>query len=185
MITRITAVFMLLVTLSACKPAKETFNELLNAGRLQGVSRCVELSTTDLISNEAIRRTCVAKFERDIPQKHLFQISGSGGPEKRGEKRVFAGTLANASSDYVVTQLVIEVRFSANATSKAVAAAPRRSIYTVSLTDWIEPGEDDESFTSDEVSGPPRDWGESPSCREGVDERCWSWSILSGKGLRV
>ena len=178
MIVRLAVVFLGLSALSACKPIKEAINEAVNAGKLDGVSTCKELSASDLLSEETIIKTCVTRFEDDLPPWARRKLDGRGRLGGTSANAVFSGSITNGSGEFVVTQLVIEVLVRETKDGPSIP-------YTSSFSGWFEPGSQNQVFSTEEFANPPEDWGAIPGCGEKAEGRCWSWAIKSAKGLKI
>lgn len=166
------------VSLVGCKPVKQAINKHLNAGKVEGVSQCVELSATEILSEETIRISCVAKFERELPYSVARNVTGSAGPRSQSGSNYFGGTLINDTEDHVVTEVIVEVEF-----RKSAEEEPQRA--RAEIRGWFEPTGDPISFRSKNVDSAPDTWGSVGYCDDPESNDCWGWYIVAVKGLRL
>ncbi|WP_170381904.1 hypothetical protein [Ruegeria atlantica] len=100
-------VCLVLAMVVGVKPVQRAINEAFNLGTLRGVETCMSYSDSELLSNDAIKATCVTTF-----QKHLFHndhATGRAGP--RLDERIvsWGGVLQNKTPDHVTTWIQISV----------------------------------------------------------------------------
>lgn len=104
-------IFGLLVLVAALvigiEPVQRTINEATRKGTLKGIESCMDYSNSELLSEDAIRKTCVSTF-----QKRLFRqnhATGRAGPRMIEGSLGWGGTLENKTPDDVTTWIKISV----------------------------------------------------------------------------
>lgn len=89
------------------EPVQKVVNETTQKGTLKGIESCMSYSSSDLLSDRAIRATCVRTF-----QKHLYHNDhaiGRAGPRMNQRSVGWGGTLENKTPDHVTTWVKIAV----------------------------------------------------------------------------
>jgi hypothetical protein len=89
------------------EPVQRTINEATNRGTLRGVENCMIYSSSELLSEEAVRAICTRTF-----QKQLYSYdhaTGRAGPWMDQRTVGWTGTLQNNTPDHVTTWIKILV----------------------------------------------------------------------------
>ena len=89
------------------EPVQRVVNEATKKGTLKGIENCMNYSSSDLLSEHAVRATCVRAF-----QKRLYRndhATGRAGPRMNQGTVAWGGTLENKTSDHVTTWVKISV----------------------------------------------------------------------------
>ncbi|MCE8417413.1 hypothetical protein LZ190_01590 [Rhodovulum sulfidophilum] len=89
------------------EPVQRVINEATRKGTLSGIENCMSYSSSDLLSERAVRATCVRTF-----QKHLYHndyATGRAGPRINQQTVGWGGTLENKTADHVTTWVKISV----------------------------------------------------------------------------
>ncbi len=161
------------LALTSCKPVEEAINDIFYKGTLAGAEKCMELKTSTLVSAENVKATCVAAFEKQLPDSVANQITGTGSPMLNWGRKVFSAQLDNLNTDWVVTEIKIEV-----AVLNAEKQVDRRYYTTTRV--WIEPGQRNFQLASEEVALAPENWDQIDNCKD-----CWQWVVAEAKGLEM
>lgn len=170
---RLACVLVIGLALTSCKPVAEAINDIFYKGTLAGAEKCMELKASTLVSAENVKATCVAAFEKQVSDSVADVITGTGNPTLSWGRKVFAAQLDNANTDWVITEIKIEV-----AVLNAEKKVDRR--YYATKRVWIEPGQKKFQLTSEEVALAPENWDEIGNCKG-----CWQWVIAEAKGLEM
>ncbi|MBL3565386.1 hypothetical protein JMM59_10275 [Rhodovulum sulfidophilum] len=89
------------------EPVQRVINEATRKGTLIGIENCMSYSSSDLLSERAVRATCVRTF-----QKHLYHndyATGRAGPRINQQTVGWGGGLENKTADHVTTWVKIAV----------------------------------------------------------------------------
>lgn len=89
------------------EPVQRFMNEAVNRGTLRGVEKCMDYSKSELLSQEAVKASCVQSFHRRPNLPGL--ATGQAGPRIDNEVVGWAGRLENKTSDHVTTWIEIVV----------------------------------------------------------------------------
>ncbi|MEO9572972.1 MAG: hypothetical protein ABJ360_02235 [Roseobacter sp.] len=89
------------------EPVQRGINETVNKGTLKGVETCLSYSKSELISNEAVRATCVTAFQK--PLYGNDHATGRAGPRLDQRYVAWEGELENKTSDHVTTWIRVSV----------------------------------------------------------------------------
>ena len=88
-------------------PVQRVTNEATNHGTLRGVERCMEYSKSELLSQEAVKATCVQSFHKRLYVPDL--ATGQAGPRLDQERVNWGGILENKTPDHVTTWIRLAV----------------------------------------------------------------------------
>ncbi|WP_339718268.1 hypothetical protein [uncultured Maritimibacter sp.] len=178
---RFVALVSIALMTAACKPVRETINEITNHGKLAGVANCIELSPQGLLSEEAVRGSCIAKFQTELPPWVAQSFDGRGGPSSLGKDKVFSGVITDSPDEYVITKFRVSV-----VTYASEGDEPDHASAVVE--GWFEPGSQYVEFTSLPLDDLPKSWGEIDGMAgcDGEEKRdCWTWTIVGTWGLAL
>lgn len=157
-------------------PVQRIVNEATNQGTLKGVERCMEYAKSDLISKEAIQRSCVQSFQKQLYLPDL--AGGEAGPRTEKDLVRWEGTLENKTGDHVTTwvRVVVIVFDKAGKKTEVSGETPI----------WIDPmGEAEFRVELPELE--PKQLDGFEFCEDDVAEpkACMGWTISEVKGLEL
>lgn len=89
------------------EPVQRMINEAANRGTLRGVEKCMEYTTSDLLSPEALKATCVLTFQERLYDPDV--ATGKAGPRADQGLAGWEGVLENKTADAVTTWIQIGV----------------------------------------------------------------------------
>ena len=125
----IAAIFGGWLLINGVTPIKRTVNEFANMGVLEGVERCLEYSSSELVSPETVRDLCTQKFRKPIYDGDA--ATGRAGPREIGGTVYLVGTINNKLPNFITTWVQFEFSIYDDIGSE-------RAIRTASVF-WIEP----------------------------------------------
>jgi hypothetical protein len=158
------------------EPVQRFMNEATSSGTLRGVEKCVDYSKSELLSQDAIKASCVQSFHKRLYLADL--ATGKAGPRVEEGIVNWEGNLENKTADHVTTwvQVGVSIFDKDGKEQKAFAETPI----------WIDPmGE-----ASFQVEFPDL----KPEQLEGTDwcdledqapKECFSWGITDVMGLTI
>jgi hypothetical protein len=83
------------------EPLQRFVNETTSIGTLRGVEACLSYSSSELLSTEAVRSTCVMAFQKPFyANDHAI---GKAGPRLDQRSVSWGGFLENKTHDHVTT----------------------------------------------------------------------------------
>lgn len=89
------------------KPVQRAINEAFNQGSLRGVENCMDYSKSELLSEDAVKASCVEAFHKRL---YLPEVAtGKAGPRVGQGIVGWEGILENHSADHVTTWIRIGV----------------------------------------------------------------------------
>ncbi|WP_372990837.1 hypothetical protein [Sulfitobacter sp.] len=166
------------VALVGCKPIREVINNTLNAGTVEGVSQCIEMSAREILSEETIKINCIARFNKDVSPSTAQNVTGNAGPRSQSGSDFFSGTMTNKTEGHVITEVVVVVEF------RKVGETEGKRFQAV-ISGWFEPNGNPVDFRSKDVEDAPAAWDVSKYCEDEAGDDCWGWYIQSVKGLKL
>ena len=89
------------------EPVQRYVNEAANRGTLRGVEKCVEYSKSELLSQDAVKASCVNEFHKRLYVPYV--ASGLAGPREEEGRLGWGGTLENKTGDHVTTWVQVSV----------------------------------------------------------------------------
>lgn len=111
------------------EPVQRMINETANSGTLRGAEKCMDYSKSELLSEDAVKATCVQSFHTRLYLPNL--ATGQAGPRFAQGQVGWGGILQNKTSDHVTTWIEIAVMvFDADGTKQEVS---------VEAPIWIDP----------------------------------------------
>ncbi len=158
------------------EPVQRVINEATNRGTLRGVERCLDYSKSELLSQDAVRATCVQSFHTRLYLPDL--ATGRAGPEIDQGRMGWGGMLENKTSDHVTTWVRVAVSiFDADGKKNEVFAE---------IPTWIDP------------MGEAKFWVELPDVEReqfnGIEfcndddkapKACMAWGVTDLMGLTI
>jgi hypothetical protein len=173
-------IFGLLVLITALiigiEPVQRAINEATHKGTLKGIERCMSYSSSDLLSEHAIRATCVRTF-----QKRLYgndHATGRAGPRVIQQGIGWGGTLENKTPDHVTTWVKIVVNiFDEDGKEKE---------YFAETPIWIDPL-DEAEFNVDlpDVEQEQFDSTEFCDYDDPAPKACFAWGVMETMGVTI
>lgn len=158
------------------EPLQRLINEATKHGTLRGVETCMVYSSSELLSQDAVKATCVSAFQKNLYDGDL--ATGRAGPENNEQTVLWGGTLQNKTSDHVTTWIQVSVSiFDANGTKQEVQA--ETSI-------WIDPL--NEADFRVELPDLEREQLENVEFCDHEDlepKACMAWTITDIMGLTI
>jgi hypothetical protein len=168
--------FVVVALLVGGEPIQRTMNEALYRGSLRGAEECVSYSSGRLLSPEAVRTSCVSKFE-----KQLFgsdYATGRAGPRLDKQIVAWGGELENKSADHVTTSIRVTVII--------FDKDGKETEFSGGTSIWIDPMSHSDFRVK--LSGLEREMLEDINfCEDEVENptQCMRWSISEVKGLSI
>lgn len=158
------------------KPVQRVINEAANRGTLRGVEACMDYSKSELLSQDAVKATCVQSFQNRLYLPDL--ASGQAGPRMDQEKAGWEGTLENKTPDHVTSWIQIAVTiFDADGTKQEVFAE---------TAIWIDPlGEAEFRVELPEFKREQFDKIKFCDDDDEAPKACMGWGITDVKGLSI
>ena len=89
------------------EPVQRFMNETANRGTLRGVEKCIEYSKSELLSEDAVKASCVKAFHKRLYLPDL--AIGKAGPRVNRVMVGWEGILENRTADHVTTWIQIGV----------------------------------------------------------------------------
>jgi len=158
------------------EPLQRLINEATKQGTLRGVETCMVYSSSDLLSEDAVKTTCVSTFQKNLYNGDL--ATGRAGPRNNQQTVSWGGTLQNKTSDYVTTWIKVSVSiFDADGTEQEFQA--ETSI-------WIDPL----SEADFRVELPELEWEQIENIKfcdheDTEPKACMTWGTPEIKGLII
>lgn len=158
------------------EPVQRVINEASSRGTLRGVETCMDYSKSELLSQAAVRATCVKSFQiRFYGPDHA---TGLAGPRIDQGKVVWSGTLTNKTPDHVTTWIQIAVTiFGADGTKQEVFGE---------TPIWIDPlGEAEFRVELPDLEREQLDAIESCDNDDKAPKACIAWGVTEVMGLAI
>lgn len=159
------------------KPVERLINETTNRGTLRGVETCMGYTGSVLISENAVRATCVETFQRPLYSEDY--ATGRAGPRLIEQERIgWSGSLENKTSDHVTTWVEITVRI--------IDEAGDERTFSAGTQIWIDPLSE-ATFTVELPDIEREQIEERDFCdhNDAPATNCFSWSITKIRGLSI
>ena len=158
------------------EPLTKFKNEITNYGSLTGVETCMSYSSSELLSAEVIKATCVASFQKTLYEND--HATGKAGPRAQQQSVYWGGTLANKTADHVTTWVRISV-FVYDAEGDEEEHLAETEI-------WIEPrGEAEFRVELPEIGLEEIDGIVFCEREDIVPVSCMTWGVTDIKGLTI
>lgn len=156
-------------------PLLRMINEATRQGTLGGVEACLDYSSSDLLTDDAVKATCVTTFQRRLYGNEY--ASGRAGPREIGRDIGWGGSLQNKTPDHVTTRVKISVSvYDANGDEQEVFAETpiwidplSEAEFSVELPDLKREQFDDIEFCDFDDTKPTG---------------CMTWGVTEVMGLR-
>lgn len=164
----------LVVSLSGFDPIHRAYNDQFRNGTLAGIVECVRLSSSDLLSEGALKSACANSFEIALAANDL---GGLGGPREVDGRVSLGASLENKHSDRVFTWLELELI--------QIDSDGQKKTYSTNSRMWIEPSATGEylerikELKTEELDG--FKFCEDPE----NDKDCWTWGIVDARGVKI
>ena len=158
------------------EPLQRGINEATNKGSLRGVENCMVYSKSDLLSESAVKATCVSTFQKNLYNSDL--ATGRAGPLGDFQGISWGGNLHNKTSDHVTTWIRVSV--------SAYDADGVKEDFQAETPIWIDPM----SSTDFSVELPGLTQGQLENLefcdRDDVQlKACMTWTITQIMGLAI
>lgn len=159
------------------EPVQRAFNETVNQGTLRGVDNCLSYSSSELLSDEAVKATCLNAFQERVYDEDM--ASGKAGPRKNQTNVNWVGVLENKTADYVTTWMQVTVRI--------YDEDGNEEEFVADTSIWINPKADAEFTVELPDVGPERFVDDIEWCdlNDGAPKACMSWGITDVMGLSI
>jgi hypothetical protein len=158
------------------QPVQKVINEATNRGTLRGGETCMSYSSSELLSKEALRATCVSAF-----QKRLFggeYASGRAGPRPEQRSIRWGGILENKTPDHVTTWVRVSVSiFDVDGTEQEVFAETPICIDPL----------DEAEFSVELPELEPQQFENLEFCDHESEEpkSCMGWGVINIMGVSI
>jgi hypothetical protein len=179
--SRFIAALAALALLGACKPMDTLWNDIYGNGTIQGAETCMKQRQSDLITDRAVRRTCIEEFEVSLSTEEVDRFGGKGWVTKINDEVVFKAGFTHDLTDWVVTR--VEVQLSLKEAETDIPFGGKD--FSVDSIVWIEAHTDGTTWTSREVENAPTGMEDIPWCRPNTTSKCLNWMITDAKGLKI
>lgn len=169
-------IFLVAALAFGIEPVQRVINEAINRGTLRGVEACMNYSKSELLSQEAVRATCVQSFHYQLYIPDL--AAGQAGPLIDQDKVGWGGTLKNKTPDHVTTWIQIAVTiFDADGNQQEIFA---------DTPIWIDPtGEADFQVELPDLKRKQLDGIDFCDNDDKAPKACVSWGIAKVMGLTI
>lgn len=158
------------------KPVQQAINETLNQGTLRGVETCMSYSSSELLSTEAVRATCVKTFQKRL--YHNDHATGRAGPRAAQQTVSWSGVLENKTPDHVTTWIEVSVSI--------YDAEGSEQEYSSETRIWIDPL-DEAEFRVELPDLEPKKLDEIEFCdyEDVAPTACVTWGVTDVMGLSI
>lgn len=158
------------------EPLQRLINESTKQGTLRGVETCMVYSSSELLSQDAVKATCVSAFQKNLYNGDL--ATGRAGPRSNQQTVSWGGTLQNKTSDHVTTWIQVSVSiFDAEGTEQEFQA--ETSI-------WIDPlNEADFMVELPELEREQLEDIEFCDHADVEPKSCMTWGVTDIRGLTI
>jgi len=158
------------------EPVQRVVNEATQKGTLKGIESCMNYSSSDLLSEHAIRATCVRTF-----QKRLYQndhATGRAGPRMNQRTVGWGGTLENKTPDHVTTWVKISVSI--------FDEEGKEKEYSAETPIWIDPL-DEAEFSVDLPDVKHEQFESFEFCDHDnpAPKACVTWGVMEIMGVTI
>ena len=157
-------------------PVQRVVNEAINRGTLKGVESCMDYSKSNLLSQEALRTTCVQSFHTPLYDPDL--ADGQAGPRIDQGMVAWGGTLENKTPDHVTTWVKLSVSF--------FDTDGKEKEYFAETPIWIDPMGKAE-FKVDMPDLKPEQFNVMEFCDldDPKPKNCMAWGVTGVMGLAI
>lgn len=158
------------------EPLQRFVNETTSKGTLRGVESCLSYSSSELLSTEAVRSTCVLVFQKPLYADD--HATGKAGPRIDQWSVSWAGLLENKTHDHVTTWIRLSVGiFDAEGNEHAFSAE---------TPIWIDPlAQTEFRVELPDVNAEQFDNLEFCESEDAAPKSCISWGITEVMGLSL
>jgi hypothetical protein len=167
---------LLAVFIIGIEPIQRMINESTKQGTLRGVETCMVYSSSELLSEDSVKATCVGAFQKKLYTDGL--ATGRAGPRNDQKTVSWGGTLQNKTSDHVTTWIQVSVSiFDADGAEQEFQA--ETSI-------WIDPlNEADFRVELPELEREQLESIEFCDHEDTEPKACMTWGITEIMGLTI
>jgi hypothetical protein len=158
------------------EPLQRALKETTKGGTLRGAEACIAYSSGGLLSEDAVKATCVATFQRNVFNGDL--ATGRAGPRLNDRTVDWYGILENKTPDHVTTRVRVTVSiYDTDGTEEEFFA--ETSI-------WIDPL-NKADFTAELLEVEPEQLVDIEFCdHENLEPTaCMTWGITDIMGLSI
>jgi hypothetical protein len=158
------------------EPVQRTINEATQKGTLKGIESCMNYSRSDLLSEQAVRATCVMTFQKRL--FHNDHATGRAGPRMNQRNVGWGGILENKTPDHVTTWVKISVSvFDEEGTEKK---------YSAEIPIWIDPLAEAE-FSVDLPDAKQEQFESTEFCGHDnpAPKACFTWGVVETMGATI
>jgi hypothetical protein len=158
------------------EPVQRAFNETVNQGTLRGVDNCLSYTSSELLSDESVKATCVNAFQERVYGQDM--ASGKGGPRPNQTSVNWVGVLDNKTADYVTTWIMVTVSI--------YDEDGNEEEFVADTSIWIDPKADAE-FTVELPDVELERFDNIDFCAldDAAPKACMSWGITELMGLSI
>jgi hypothetical protein len=158
------------------EPLHRFFNEATSRGTLRGVETCLSYSSSELLSTETVRSTCVLAFQKPLYDNDL--ATGRAGPRTDQQTVSWGGLLENKTPDHVTTWIRLSVRI--------FDEEGNEEVFSAETPIWIDPlGQAEFGVGLPDVN--PEQFDNLDFCErdDAAPTSCISWGITEMMGLSL
>ena len=158
------------------KPVQRFTNEAVNSGTLRGLETCLSYSSSELLSPEAVRATCVAAFQKRLYGREHAQ--GRAGPRLDEGTVSWGGVLENKTPDHVTTRVRVSV--------STYTKEGTEQEFFAETSIWIDPlGKAD--FRVKLPDSKEEQFEKLDFCEhdDAAPKSCMSWGVIDAMGLTI
>ena len=158
------------------EPVQRLVNEASNHGTLRGVEKCMDYAKSELLSQEAVKASCVESFHVTLYIPEL--ATGKARPRVDQGIAGWEGTLENKTADHVTTWVKIGVSIY-DADGKEQQAFAETPL-------WIDPmGKATFQVELPDIKAEQLESIEYCDLDEQAPKSCMSWGVTDIKGLAI
>ena len=158
------------------EPVQGLINETANRGTLRGAERCMDYAKSALLSQDAVKVSCVQAFQERLYLPDL--ATGLARPRVEEGQVGWEGSLENKTIDHVTTWVRISV-FIYDADGKEQESFAETPI-------WIDPmGEAEFKVALPDLKPDQLEKIEFCDIDDDAPKACMSWGITDLKGLAI
>lgn len=158
------------------EPVQRMINEAVSRGTLRGVETCMSYSSSELLSTEAVKATCVTAFQKSL--YHNDHATGRAGPRLDQRTVSWGGALENKTLDHVTTWIRISVSiYDADGAEK---------VHFAETPIWIDPL-DEAQFKVELPDIGSEQLEDIEFCEHGdlTATACMTWGVMEVMGLTI
>lgn len=169
-------VCLLVALVYGVEPVQRVINEATHKGTLKGIETCMEYSSSRLLSEAAIKETCIRAFQKRL--YHKDHATGRAGPRLNQRIISWGGILENKTSDHVTTWIRVSVSiFDAEGTEQE---------HFAETPIWIDPL-DEAEFIVDLPDFEHKQFKDIEFCDhdELEPKACMNWGVVAVRGVEI